>query len=92
MTINGACRGEEVVIYAVFVTRMEGPCSSATVANFTTRCAARRPHVHGARSALGTEGGAQLPKEESNLGKEGPEDKEERDSQAPEELPFLFFF
>ena len=43
MTINGACRGEEVVIYAVFVTRMEGPCSSATVANFMTRCAARRP-------------------------------------------------
>ena len=42
MTINGACRGEEVVIYAVFVTRMEGPCSSATVANFMTRCAARR--------------------------------------------------
>ena len=88
MTINGACRGEEVVIYAVFVTRMEGPCSSATVANFTTRCAARRPHVRGARSALGTEGGAQLPKEEIDLGKEGPEDKEERDSQAPEGLPF----
>ena len=43
MTINGACRGEEVVIYAVFVTRMEGPCSSATVANFMTRYAARRP-------------------------------------------------
>ena len=31
-------------------------------ANFTTRCAARRPHVRGARSALGTEGGAQLPR------------------------------
>ena len=58
-------------------------------ANFTTRCAARRPHVRGARSALGTEGGAQLPKEEIDLGKEGPEDKEERDSQAPEGLPFL---
>ena len=57
-------------------------------ANFTTRCAARRPHVRGARSALGTEGGAQLPKEEIDLGKEGPEDKEERDSQAPEGLPF----
>ena len=57
----------------------------------TTRCAARRPHVHGARSALGTEGGAQLPKEESNLGKEGPEDKEERDSQAPEGLHLVLF-
>ena len=56
-------------------------------ANFTTRCAARRPHVRGALSAQGTEG-AHLPMEESNLGKEGPEDKEERDSQAPEGLPF----
>ena len=44
--------------------------------------------MRGARSALGTEGGAQLPKEEIDLGKEGPEDKEERDSQAPEGLPF----
>ena len=33
-------------------------------------------------------GGVQLPMEESNLGKEGPEDKKERDSQAPEGLPF----
>ena len=88
MTINGACRGEEVVIYAVFVTRMEGPCSSATVANFTTRCAARRPHVRGARSALATEGGSKLPKEERNLSKEGLEDEEGRDSHAPEGLPF----
>ena len=45
--------------------------------------------MRGARSALGTEGGAQLPKEEIDLGKEGPEDKEERDSQSPEGLPFL---
>ena len=57
-------------------------------ANFTTRCAAWLPHVRGACLALGTEGGAQLPKEEIDLGKEGPEDKEERDSQAPEGLPF----
>ena len=35
------------------------------------------------------EGGVQLPMEESNLSKEGPEDKEESDSQAPEGLLFL---
>ena len=35
--------------------------------------------------ALGTEGGAELQLEES---KEGPEDEEERDSQALEGLPF----
>ena len=41
--------------------------------------------MRGACPALGTEGGAELQLEES---KEGPDDEEERDSQAPEGLPF----
>ena len=52
---------------------------------FKTRCAARRALVRGACPALVTEAGAQLQLEESN---EGPEEEEERDSQAPEGLPF----
>ena len=55
---------------------------------FKTRSAARRPHVRGACPALQTEEDAKLPKEERYLGKEGPEDEEERDSLPPEGLPF----
>ena len=67
---------------------MEGPGSSATAANFRTSCAARRPQLRGACPALQTEEDAKLPKEERYLGKEGPEDEEERDSHAPERLHF----
>ena len=46
------------------------------------------PHLRGVCPAVATEGGAKLLKEERNLSKEGLEDEEERDSHAPEGLPF----
>ena len=44
------------------------------------------PHLRGACPALANEGGSKLLKEERNLGKEGLEDEEERDSRS-----FLMF-
>ena len=43
---------------------------------------------NGACPALKNEDDDEVAKEERNLGKEGPEDEEERDSQAPEGLLF----
>ena len=55
---------------------------------FKTRSAARRPYVRGACPALVNRGGEVSAEEEKNLGKEGLEDEEERDSHAPEGLLF----
>ena len=46
------------------------------------------PTLRGACPALENEDDDEVAKEERNLGKEGPEDEEERDSHAPEGLLF----
>ena len=46
------------------------------------------PPFRGACPALENEDDDEVAKEERNLGKEGPEDEEERDSHAPEGLLF----
>ena len=85
MTINGACRREEVVIYAVLSPGWRVQCNSGQLHD---QVCCQTPHLRGVCPALATEGGSKLPKEERNLSKEGLEDEEGRDSHAPEGLPF----
>ena len=61
-----------VTIFTVFVNRKEGPRSSSTSSIFSTRSAARRPHMRGACPALVIRGGEVSAEEEKNLGMEGP--------------------
>ena len=69
--LEPALRGVATSI-RVFVNRKEGPRSSPTSSIFSTRSAARRPHVHGACPALENEDEEELQRRREISARRGP--------------------